>query len=345
MQQQEMFERGDGHRSRRRAIAVLCAVSALALAMATTAQASVISIGSVLPKEFTPTKFERVQTLFNTALPQSGVNLASPVNGAVVRWRVQGAKGGPFHLRILHPNGKGAYEAAGTSLPVTPAGEGLETFSTNLQIQAGDLIGIDPSNDSDEIGIAVTVRRQLRVDLPDPFRRLHRGAERNVQRQRDRAQRRNPAAAGNHLDLTAVRIGHRWDAGDDHRHQPRRRDVGQIRCHSGRQLHGRFRHRNHRHAPSSLKPGKVDLSATTLAGTNVNTRFDDFVYQACVVPSLKNKTLKKAKTLLRRSGCKLGHVKKVEVPKAKKVGKVLKQAPKPGKILAPGARVRINLGK
>ena len=81
MQQQGMFERGDGHRSRRWAIAVLCAVCALALAMASTAQASVISIGSVLPKEPTPTKFERVQTFFNTALPQSGVNLASPVHG------------------------------------------------------------------------------------------------------------------------------------------------------------------------------------------------------------------------------------------------------------------------
>jgi beta-lactam-binding protein with PASTA domain len=98
-------------------------------------------------------------------------------------------------------------------------------------------------------------------------------------------------------------------------------------------------------APISVKPGKVDVNATTLAGTNVNTRFDDFVYQACVVPNLKNKTLKKAKTLLRRNGCKLGHVKKIEVPKPKKVGKVLKQAPKPGKVLAPGARVRINLGK
>jgi len=168
-QQQEMFERGDGHRSRRWAIAVLCAVCALALAMTSTAGASVISIGSVLPKEPTPTKFERVQTLFNTALPQSGVNLASPVSGAVVRWRIQGAKGGPFRLRILHPNGKGAYEAAGTSLPVTPAGLGLETFATNLKIQAGDLIGIDPSNDSDEIGVAVTSGASFASIFPTPF--------------------------------------------------------------------------------------------------------------------------------------------------------------------------------
>src|SRR5690348_5968922 len=116
MRQQEMFERGDGHRSRRLAIAVLCAVSAMAMALATTAQASVITVGSVLPEKFTATEFGRVQTLFITALPQAGANLASPVDGAIVRWRVQGASGGPFYLRVLHPNGKGAYEAAGTSL-------------------------------------------------------------------------------------------------------------------------------------------------------------------------------------------------------------------------------------
>ena len=38
------------------------------------------------------------------------------------------------------------------------------------------------------------------------------------------------------------------------------------------------------------------------------------------------------------------HVKKVEAS-AKKEGKVLKQTPRPGKVLAPGSRVRIKVGK
>ena len=97
-------------------------------------------------------------------------------------------------------------------------------------------------------------------------------------------------------------------------------------------------------APAALRPGTVDVSVTTLAGDNANTRYDDYVYRACVVPNVKGKTLQKAKSLLRRRGCKLGHVKKIEVP-AKKEGKILKQTPKAGKILAPGARVRVNLGK
>ncbi|HXQ89516.1 MAG TPA: IPT/TIG domain-containing protein, partial [Solirubrobacterales bacterium] len=142
--------------------------SALALTAAS-AQAAVIRIGSVLPEKFTATEFTRVQTLFNTALPEAGANLVSPVDGAVVNWRIQGASGGPFYLRVLHPNGKGAYEASGTSLPATPTDEGLQTFSTNLKIKAGDLIGIDPTKGSDKIGVAETSGASYATIFPTPF--------------------------------------------------------------------------------------------------------------------------------------------------------------------------------
>ena len=108
-----------GGRLRVRQWRAVCAVSAWALAAAGAAQASVLSIGSVLPEGATSEPFKRVQTLFNTALPESGATLASPVDGAIVRWRVQGAKGGPFSSRVLHPDGKGGYEATATSLGVT----------------------------------------------------------------------------------------------------------------------------------------------------------------------------------------------------------------------------------
>jgi hypothetical protein len=53
----------------RRLAMVTAAVAVVCLAFAGAAQASVLTIGSVLPAKFEPTKFERVQTLFNTALP------------------------------------------------------------------------------------------------------------------------------------------------------------------------------------------------------------------------------------------------------------------------------------
>src|SRR6185369_4815480 len=123
--------------------------AAVCMAFAGSAQAAIISVGSVLPAKFESVEFARPQTFFNTALPEPGATLTSPVNGAIVKWLVQGAEGGPFYLRVLHPNGKGAYEAAGTSLGETPKGAGLEEFSTSLKIKAGDSIGIDPTNGTD----------------------------------------------------------------------------------------------------------------------------------------------------------------------------------------------------
>jgi hypothetical protein len=343
-QRQGRVVRGRRGRTRRRAIAVVCAVSALALTMATAAQASVISIGSVLPEKFTATEFTRVQTLFNTALPQAGANLASPVNGAIVRWRIQGASGGPFYLRVLHPNGKGAYEAAGTSLPASPTGEGLQTFSTNLKVQAGDLIGVDPTNATDKIGIAETSGANYASIFPTPFdgsvvppsetfggKEVELSAE--VQPAPEVTSVTPPfgpvtgttlltITGKNFNGATAVMFGSVPAAG--------------FTIDSDTEITAT--------APRSVRPGKVDVTVTTLAGKNPNTRFDDYVYRACVVPSLRKKTLKVAKALLRRRGCKLGHVKKVEAP-AKNEGKVLKQTPRPGKILAPGARVRVNVGK
>jgi hypothetical protein len=345
MQQQEMFERGDGHRSRRSAIAVLCAVSVLALAMATTAQASVISIGSVLPEGATSKPFKRVQTLFNTALPESGATLASPVNGAIVRWRIQGAVGGPFFLRVLHPDGKGSYEASGTSSGQSPSSTGLQTFSTNVKVQAGDLIGVDPSHDSDEIGFTTVAGASYASIFPTPFDgSIHAPSETFSGEELSLSAEIQPAPeittisppsgsvtgatlvtiTGKNLNgTTAVAFGGA--------------PAASFTVDSDTEITAT--------APRTARPGKVDVSVTTLAGQNPNTRFDDYVYRACVVPALKNKTLKKSKTLLRRQGCKLGHVKKVAAPKPSKVGKVLKQAPKQGKVLAPGARVRITLGE
>lgn len=318
--------------------------TACMLMAAASAQAAVISIGSVLPEKFTPTEFTRVQTFFNTGLPQAGANLASPVNGAIVRWRIQGASGGPFYLRVLHPNGKGAFEAAGTSLPATPTSEGLQTFSTNLKIQAGDLIGIDPTNVTDKIGVAETSGAGFSSIFPTPFdgsvvppsegfsgKEIELSAEvLPVPEVTAVTPSFGSVTGGTLLTITgknfsnasAVKFGSA--------------PAASFTVDSDTEITAT--------APKTIRPGKVDITVTTVAGDNADTRFDDFVYQACVVPSIKNKTLKVAKRLLRNRGCKPGHVKKVEAS-AKKEGKVLKQTPRPGKILAPGARVRINLGK
>jgi len=344
MRQQDEIREGRRRRLRRWALAVVCAVSAIA-AMATAAQASVISIGSVLPEGAAPKPFKRVQTLFNTALPESGATLASPVNGAIVRWRVQGAVGGPFFLRVLHPDGKGGYEATGTSLGATPSDLGLQTFSTNMKVQAGDLIGVDPSHDTDEIGFATVAGASFASIYPTPFDgSVHAPSESFSGEEISLSAEVQPAPevttiappSGSVTGTTLVTItGKNFNGATAVMFGAT--PAASFTVDSDTEITAT--------APPSARPGKVDVTVTTLAGENPNTRFDDYIYLACVVPAVKNKTLKKAKNLLRRNGCKLGHVKKAEAPKPSKVGKVLKQTPKPRRILAPGARVRITLGK
>lgn len=344
MRQQQgsrVLERGPA----RRLATAIAAVAAVCLAFAGAAQASVITIGSVLPAKFEPTKFERVQTLFNTALPEAGSTLASPVSGAVVRWRVQGAEGGPFYLRVLRPNGKGAYEAAGKSAPETPPDPQVHDFQTNLKIQAGDLIGVDPTSAEDKIGVAEASGASYGSIFPTPFegsvvapsgtvggKEIELSAE--IQPQPEVTLVSPPfgsvtggtlvtIAGKNFTQASEVKFGGTAAAS--------------FTVDSDTQITAA--------APQALRPGKVDVAVTTFAGTNPNTQYDDYVYTACVVPRIKNRTLKVAKAALRRSGCKLGHVKKVKAPKPRKVGKVLHQAPKPGRVLAPGARVRIQVGR
>lgn len=329
----------------RRLIMVMAAVAAICGVFAGAAQASVISIGSVLPQTFEQTEFKRVQTFFNTALPEPGATLASPVSGAILRWRIQGAEGGPFYLRVLSPNGKGAYEASGRSEAQTPTNAGLQTFPTNLKIKAGDLVGLDSTNPTDKIGIANVSGAAYASIFPSPFdgsvvapsetfggKEIELSAE--IQPQPEVTLVSPPfgsVAGGTLITITGKNFTQASEVkfGGS--------PAASFNVDSDTEITAT--------APKALRPGTVSVSVTTFAGTNPDTRFDDYVYLACVVPQLKNRTLKVAKKLLKRRGCKLGHVKKVDVPNPKKVGKVLKQTPKPGKVLSPGARVRIDLGR
>ncbi|HEX5609162.1 MAG TPA: IPT/TIG domain-containing protein [Solirubrobacterales bacterium] len=324
---------------------VLFASAAAALALcAGSAQASTVTVGSVLPPGATPEKFETVQTLFNTALPEPGANLASPVNGAIVRWRVQGVKGGPFYLRVLHPNGKGAFEAAGTSLAATPVGEGLQTFDTNLPIRAGDLIGIDPTNASDEIGVVTVAGASFGTIFPTPLngstvppsssiagKEIALSAEiQAAPAVTTVAPSFGPLKGGTEVVITgtslkgasAVKFG--------------TVPATNVTVDSDTQITAT--------APPAVKLGKVDVSVTTLAGTSEKANGAAFTYTACIVPKVTGKKLGAAKNRLRLSGCRLGKVKKVSVPR-RKAGTVVKQTPKPGTVLAQGAKVAVKVVK
>ncbi|MDX6594694.1 MAG: hypothetical protein QOI72_76 [Solirubrobacterales bacterium] len=323
-------------------LAIALVASACALLGASAAQASTITVGSVLPPGFTSKPFEEKQTFLNTALPEKGANLVSPVSGAIVRWRMQGAKGGPFYLRVLHPNGTGAYAASGTSGAVTPTDPGLQTFTTNLPVKTGDLIGIDPTNVTDEIGIVDVPGASFASIFPSPSDGATVPARPSISgKELELSAEIQPTPAitsitpssGSIAGGTAVKI-----IGTDF--------TGASTVKFGDTPAASFAVVSETEmtatAPPTKKAGRVDVSVTTLAGTSPAVGGDRFNYKACIVPKLKDNKLKAAKTRLRNAGCKLGKVKKLHGATGK-TGKVTKQNPKPGKTRVPGTKVNVTL--
>lgn len=328
-------------RSRRLSLVTIAAVGALSLLAAGSAQASTITVGSVFPPGSSPTAFGQVATFFNTALPEKGANLVSPVNGTVVRWRVKDAEGGPFRLRILRPNGSGAYTAAGTSNPATPAGTGLQTFTANLPIHAGELIGVDPSNDTDKIGVAEVSGASYGFIFPPPFDTATvapSGTNAGKEVALSAEVQPTPAVAsispsfGSVAGGTSVTItGTDFTAASAVKFGTT--PASGFTVDSETQITAI--------APASAAVGQVDVTVTTLAGTSPTSYGDRFTYDGCVVPRLKGKKLKRSKSAVRAADCKVGTIKR----RKGKPGKVIKQSPKPGKVLPPDTKVNITVGK
>jgi hypothetical protein len=323
-------------------IAVVASIGALLVA--TAAQASTITVGSVLPPGATATEFKSVETFFNTALPEKGANLTSPVSGAIVRWRMQNPVGGPFFLRVLRPNGSGGYMAAGTSNPVTPSGSGLQTFTANLPVQAGDLIGVDPTNATDKIDVAEVAGASFGFIFPPPFdgatvapsgsaagKEIELSAE--VQPTpviTSVAPDFGPVAGGTTVTITGTDLASASAV-----------KFGSVPATS---FKAESETKITAVAPPSVKVVGVDVTATTIAGTSATTKDDRFFYEGCVVPKLKGKKLKNARRMLGRADCKVGKVTRRKA-KPSKAGKVLKQGAKPGKVLASGSKVNLTVGK
>lgn len=323
-------------------MAALAASTAAFLAPA--AQASTITVGSVLPPGSVATEFGQVETFFNTALPEKGANLTSPVDGAIVRWRLQDAEGGPFFLRVLRPNGSGGYMAVGTSNPATPSGTGLQTFTANLPIKAGDLIGIDPSNATDKVGVVEAAGASYGFIFPPPFdgatvapsgtvagKEIELSAEvQPAPTVTSLAPEFGPVSGGTTVTITgtdlasasAVKFGET--------------PAVSFKAESETKITAV--------APPSARVEAVDVTVTTLAGTSATSQADRFFYEGCEVPKLRGKKVRSAKRALGRADCKLGKVSRRRAVKARK-GKVLSQSKKPGRVLPLGSKVNITVGK
>ena len=123
--------------------AALAAASVTAI-LASTAQASTVTIGSTLNATFTQTAFPAATTVSNYILP-SPANTTSPTDGTVISWRFVGA-GGPFAPRILRTTSGTSHTGAGTGqaqAPTAPPPGVSGPFTTGLPIKRGELFGVN----------------------------------------------------------------------------------------------------------------------------------------------------------------------------------------------------------
>lgn len=74
----------------------------------------------------------------------SSVEIASPIDGTVVSWRIKGASTTPgYSLNVLRDNGDGTYTVTASTGAVTPAGNEIETMATSLPIHVGEYLELN----------------------------------------------------------------------------------------------------------------------------------------------------------------------------------------------------------
>lgn len=330
----------------------LALVAAMSLALlGGAAQAAIVTVGSI----GTPTTSATaggVITLLNTALPEPGANLTSPISGTVIRWHVTRFEGGPFRLRVLTPEGGGTYKGSGTSAPETPSGTARQTYSTHLPIQAGQTLAIDNSNGTDRYGVLLPVGSSFGFSPPvvdgltgvlNPSGAGEYAYNAEVQPLPGIAAigpTSGPAAGGTSVlisghdiaEATAVKFG--------------AAPASSFSVIAETTITAT--------APPSSSAGSVPVSVTTLAGSASSP--SQFTYLApattatpapiaptCTVPKLKGGTLEGSKKRVRAAACLVGKLTKRGGATAK-TGEVVKQVPKPDAVVPVGTKVKITLG-
>jgi hypothetical protein len=315
----------------------------LVLAMATMAEAAPVTVGSLLAGEVQKANVQPGPggTFINLAFGEPAARPTSPVTGAVVSWHLLNSAG-PFRLRVLRPVSGNSYTAVASSSLVTASGTGIQTFPAAVPIQAGDAIGLDVSAGNDIsifTGDPADVAAVWTPGIPDGATQPYFSAASELEVAFNAVVQPAPTLAaiapnagpvGGGTAVTIVGTEFASVTGVSFGGVP----ASSFTVSSEGSITAV--------APPG-KPGAADVLVTTIAGTTPITATDKFTYKGCVVPNLRKKKLKQAKKQLRKAGCKVGRVKKLDGA-TPKTGKVVKQSAKPKKVLGPGAKVNLTLG-
>lgn len=316
----------------------LCLAGVVSLMAPVGAEAAVVTVGSTAAPNLGG-KNEQPLLYLNARLGPNGGLATSPIDGTILRWRLEGFEG-PFRLRVLTPNGGPSYTGAGTGATETVPDKGLHTYATNLPVKAGQTIGVESTGPGwfgaveslgaifaifvPPLGDAATGNATVEFPdttftfsadvLPPPTVSAISPAS-------------GPIGGGaavtisgaNFIEVKGVSFGGVPAASFNVVNEGTITAV----------------------APAGAAIGSVPVTVTTIAGTA--TSGQSFAYEACAVPKLRGRKLKGAKKAIRAGDCLVGKVRKRKGVTAK-TGKVLKQRPKPGQVLPPGTKVNVKLG-
>lgn len=325
-------------------LSTLAVITTAMLALSSSASAAIVTVGSPLTAAFAPRGLGLQGTAVNNELGEKGAKVTSPISGTIISWHLLDSFGGAFKLRVLLPVEASAtlYKGSGTSAPETPSGLGLQTFSASLPIRAGETIGLDYPASTATVGAAGPMPGARYFTWAPPIlegtertaTEINEGGELafNAQVQPPPTIATSSPATGSFLGGTSVTI-----TGTDL--------IGASGVSFGGTPASTFTVNSESQVTAVTPPldafAKVSIAVTTAAGAA--TSASTFEPTACLVPRLVGRKLKVAKKRSRKADCRVGKVTKVNGVRAK-TAKVVKQRPKPGRKLAPGAEIKVTLG-
>ncbi|HEX5610601.1 MAG TPA: IPT/TIG domain-containing protein [Solirubrobacterales bacterium] len=317
------------------------------------AATALVTVGQIAPGTNPETSCEFSQSYDEIQIVSGAApSYTVPVSGVLTSWSTNAAAGSgqTMGMKVFRPIGPGQFLVVGHNGPNLLAPSVINTFPVNIPVLAGDILGVAVTPGLPEAGgaptaCAFTTLNPLDViayksgSVPDGGVVVPE-AESNFNESRLNVSAtllpppaisaitpaKGSIKGGSNVVLTGLNFAS--VTGVTFGGVPAVFAVnseGQITAVS----------------PASKKITKVPVTVTTIAGAA--TAVQTFSYEGCKVPGLGGKKLKAAKKTLRNKDCKVGKVKKTGDATAN-TGKVKKQNPKPGKILAPGTKVNVTLG-
>jgi hypothetical protein len=317
----------------------------LTLALGASAQAS-IPIGQLSPVSTAggcTTKFDLLQFAVNR-----GTDYVVPETGTITSWstRAGTTPGQMLTFKVFRPGSSGGYTVVAHDGPRALTPGVINTFHVGIKVKLSDVIGLSTTSATPGAPIDCVFNPEesesdavfgFDGDAPDGAL-LGPHADNRKVRANVTATVLQPPDINifGHVQLGSVAGGGRVVLEGNHFEEVSGVTFGGVAAKS-------FTVTDEHHVTAIAPPGRTlqgtSAAVSTPAGTATSTPF--FFYSGCQVPKLTGKTLKAAKGRLKSSGCKLGRVAKVRG----RHGKVVKQSPKPGKLLPPGAKVSIKVGR